>query len=86
MNRKSFTIEEVLFRVKVEVMAVFECPFCNEILEVKPPDKLHTAFSFENPIQNSYYGKIMKKKIECPNCKKTIAVFWYAPLEYFSRL
>lgn len=67
-------------------MATIECPFCNEILEIKPPDKLHAAFSFENPIPNSYYGNVMKKKLKCPNCKKSIWVFWYAPLEYFNRI
>jgi hypothetical protein len=69
-------------------MAVFECPFCYEILEVEPPDKLHTAFSSVKPIPNSYYGDIVKKKYKCQNqnCKKSITAFWYAPLEYFSRI
>ncbi|MGA3061264.1 MAG: hypothetical protein ABSD92_12975 [Candidatus Bathyarchaeia archaeon] len=67
-------------------MAVLECPFCNEILEVKPPDKLHTAFSFVNPIPNSYYGDIVKTKHKCQNCKKRITVSWYAPLEYLNRI
>jgi hypothetical protein len=69
-------------------MALLECPFCNEIIEVKPPDKLHTAFSFVNPLPNSYYGDIVKTKHKCRNlnCKKPITVKWYAPLEYFNRL
>jgi len=67
-------------------VAVLECPFCNEILEVKPPDKLHTAFSFVNPIPNSYYGDIVKTKHKCGNCKKSITVSWYAPLEYLNRI
>jgi hypothetical protein len=69
-------------------MTVLECPFCYEILEVKPPDRLHTAFSSAKPIQNSYYGDVVKKKYECqnPDCKKSVTVFWYAPLEYFNRI
>jgi hypothetical protein len=69
-------------------MAVLECPFCNEILEIKPPDKLHTAFSVVKPIPHSYHGDILKKKQKCQNqnCKKSITVSWYAPLEYFNRL
>ncbi len=74
--------------MKVHGMALIECPFCNEILEVEPPDKLHTAFSFVNPIPNSYYGDIVKTKHNCPNqnCKKPLKVKWYAPLEYLNRL
>ncbi len=69
-------------------MAVLECPFCYEILEVEPPDRLHSAFSSAKPIQNSYYGDVVKKKYECqnPDCKKSVTVFWYAPLEYFNRI
>jgi hypothetical protein len=69
-------------------MAVLECPFCYELLEVKPPDRLHTAFSAVKPVLNSYYGDIVKKKYKCQNqnCKKSFTAFWYAPLEYFSRI
>ena len=69
-------------------MAVLECPFCYEILEVEPPDRLHTAFSSAKPILNSYHGDVVKKKYECqnPDCKKSVTVFWYAPLEYFNRI
>ena len=69
-------------------MATMECTFCNEIVEVEPPDKIHTAFSFVNPIPHSYYGKIVKTKHKCPNknCEKPLIVKWYSPLEYFNRL
>ena len=69
-------------------MTTIECPFCYEILDIQPPDKLHTAFSLEKPIQKSYHGQILKKKLACqnPNCNKSIAVYWYAPLEYFNRI
>ena len=74
--------------MRVHVMALIECPFCSEILEIKSPDKVHTAFSFVNPIPQSYYGKIVKTKHECPNhnCKKPLIVKWYAPFEYLNRL
>jgi hypothetical protein len=67
---------------------VLECPFCSEIVEVEAPDKLHTAYSSAKPIEKSFYADIVKKKHECqnPNCKKQITVYWYAPLEYFSRI
>jgi hypothetical protein len=69
-------------------MAVLECPFCYEILEVKPPDNLHTAFSSAKPIPNSYHGEVIKRKYTCqnPDCKKSVTIFWYAPLEYFNRI
>jgi len=74
--------------LKVAVMVLVECPFCNEVLEVEPPDKLHTAFSFVNPIPRSYHGDILKTKHKCPNpnCEKPVIVKWFAPLEYFNRL
>ena len=67
---------------------VLECPFCSEILEVDPPDKLHTAYSSSKPIEKSFYADVVKKKHECqnPGCGKQIIVYWYAPLEYFSRI
>jgi hypothetical protein len=69
-------------------VAVIECPFCSEILEIKPPDKLHSAFSLEKPLPNSFHGDIIKRTSKCqnPNCRKAITVFWYAPLEYFNRI
>lgn len=69
-------------------MAVIECPFCYEILEVEPPDRLHSAFSFAKPMPKSYYKNVLKKRYKCqnPKCKKPITIFWYAPLEYLNRL
>jgi hypothetical protein len=69
-------------------MAVLECPFCYEPIEVEPPDRFHTAFSSAKPIRNSFHGDVVKKKVKCQNqeCKKTVTVFWYAPLEYFNRI
>jgi hypothetical protein len=64
-------------------MAVFECPSCNEILEVEPPDKRHSAFSSAKPKQKMPHSKIIQKRVRCKNkdCKKTVTVYWYAPLE-----
>jgi hypothetical protein len=69
-------------------MTLIECPFCNTILEVEPPDKIHAAFSIVTPLPHSYYGDIVKTKHKCsnPNCEKSIIIKWFAPLEYFSRL
>lgn len=69
-------------------MGTLECPFCYEILEVQPPDKLHTAFSLEKPLPKSYHEDVIKKKCTCQNtnCGKSFTIFWYAPLEYFNRI
>jgi hypothetical protein len=72
----------------VSSIGVLECPFCDEIFEVKSPDKLHTAFSTTKPVPKSYHADVVGKKHKCqnPKCKKTITVYWYAPLEYFTRM
>ena len=69
-------------------MAILECPFCFEILEVNPPDKLHTAFSSVQPVARSFHGKVVEERVKCqnPECKKAVTVFWYTPLEYFNRI
>ena len=69
-------------------MVAFECPFCNQTIEVKPPDKLHSAYSFERPLAKSYHGKLIEKELTCPNpeCRELITVYWYAPLDYFNRV
>ncbi len=68
--------------------SVLECPFCFELLEVKSPDRFHTAYSQKKPIPNSYHADVVVKKHRCQNpaCKKTITAYWYAPLDYFSRI
>jgi hypothetical protein len=67
-------------------MAVFECPACNEILEVKPPDRQHSAFSSAKPKQKMPHSKIIQKRVKCKNkdCRKTVTVYWYTPLEFLS--
>jgi hypothetical protein len=69
-------------------VAVLECPFCYEVLEVEPPNRLHSAFSLAKPVSKSYYGDIIKTKHKCknPQCNKPITIFWYAPLEYLNRI
>lgn len=67
---------------------VLECPFCDQIFETASPDKLHTAYSLEKPIVSIFHGKVVKKMLKCqnPGCKKQIAIYWYAPLDYFNRI
>jgi len=71
-------------------MTVFECPHCGEILEIEPPEKLHSDFSLTQPIPKKFRDKTraLQKRVKCsnPNCRKTIVVYWYAQLEYFSRI
>jgi hypothetical protein len=49
-----------------------ECPYCQWIFEAVPPDKLHSAYSYEKPMIGSYYGEVVEQKLVCrnPRCKK----------------
>jgi len=68
-------------------VAIIECPFCEEILEVEPPDKFHITLSAK-PMPKSFHGKIIRKKVNCTNekCKKAVTVYCIAPIEYFTRM
>ena len=67
---------------------VLECPYCGRTLEIEPPDRLHSAYSFERPLRGSFHGDAIQQRIVCQNskCKKPIAVYWYAPMDYFNRI
>jgi hypothetical protein len=67
---------------------LLECPYCHSPLEVDPPDRVRSAFSYETPLRGSYYGKVIKQNIQCqnPRCNKIIEIYWYAPLTYFDRI
>ena len=67
-------------------MAIIECPFCNEILEVEPPDRYHISLSAK-PLPKSFRGDIIRKELKCQNqdCKKAVTVYWIAPIEYLTR-
>jgi len=69
-------------------MVALECPFCNQTIEAKPPDKVHSAYSFERPIATSYYGKLIEKELTCPNpkCRELVTVYCYAPMDYSNRV
>jgi len=47
-------------------MDAFECPLCNQTIDAKPPDKVHSAYSFERPLAKSYHGKLLEKELTCP--------------------
>ena len=72
----------------VTSIGVLECPFCDEIFEVKSPDKIRTAFSTAKPMPKSDHVNVVGKKHKCqnPKCKKTITVYWYSPIEYLNRI
>jgi hypothetical protein len=65
-----------------------ECPYCNWIFKAAPPDKIHSAFSYEKPFRGSFYGKVIEQNFVCrnPKCQKAFTVYWYAPLSYFDRI
>jgi len=67
---------------------ILECPYCHWTFEANPPDKVHSAYSFEKPLKSSFYGEVIKQKFVCrnPKCKKPITIYWYSPLNYFNRI
>jgi hypothetical protein len=71
-----------------ESQLILRCPHCDAALEVKRPDNWHSAFSFDEPLMSSFHGEVKRQEIPCPNkqCKKSIVIYWYAPLEYFDRM
>jgi hypothetical protein len=68
-------------------MAVIECPFCNELLKIEPPDRFHISVSAK-PIPKTFLGDIIQKQVICRNeeCKRKVTVYWIAPIEYFTRM
>ena len=69
-----------------ESKLVLECPYCHSPFEVDSPDRIRSAFSYEKPLRHSFYGSVIKQNITCHNCKRTIELYWYAPLSYFDRI
>ncbi|NLE05414.1 MAG: hypothetical protein GX638_11535 [Crenarchaeota archaeon] len=70
------------------IQSVLECPFCSEVFEVEPPDRLHTAYSSTKPITKTLQENSVKKKHQCknPQCKKFITIYWYAPLDFLYQI
>ncbi len=68
-------------------MTIIECPFCDEILEVEAPDRFHITLSTK-PLPKSFQGDIVQKQVTCKNenCKKTVILYWIAPIEYFTAI
>ena len=73
---------------KAKAKLTLECPYCNWIFEAAPPDKIHSAYSFEKPLRSSFHGDVVEQDLVCrnPKCKKAFTVYWYAPLSYFDRI
>jgi hypothetical protein len=71
-----------------EYKFALRCPYCDLEFEASPPDKWHSAYSFDEPIMSSFHGEVKLEKHVCknPSCKKSIMVYWYAPMEYFNRM
>ena len=67
---------------------VLECPYCYSLFEAEPPDRVRSAYSFEEPLRHSFYGEVVKQKLVCqnPKCKKQVIIYWYAPMDYFNRI
>jgi hypothetical protein len=67
---------------------LLRCPHCDCPFEVNPPVSLHSAYSFKKPLRGSFYGEVIQQNLVCRNlkCKKPIAIYWYAPMNYFDRI
>jgi len=67
---------------------LLRCPYCKCSLEATPPDNLHFDYLLEEPPVSSHGSDVKKREVVCenPECGKTIAIYWYAPIEYFSRM
>ena len=67
---------------------VLECPYCHWFFNATPPDRVHSAYSFEKPLVGSFNGKVIEQNLVCrnPKCKKQITIYWYAPRDYFNRI
>jgi len=67
---------------------LLRCPYCDWPFEVNPPDRVHSAYSFEKPLKGSFYGEVIEQSLVCrnPECKKPITIYWYAPMNYFDRV
>ncbi len=72
----------------VKSKSILECPYCTEVFEVESPDKTRTMFSKARPISTTFLENIKIKKHECknPECKKKVTLYWYSPVDYFSRV
>jgi len=72
--------------VMAETQLVLRCPYCQCVLEAKPPDSWHFEYSFEEPYVKSMHGEVKKREVVCdnPECGKTFVVYWYAPIEYYN--
>jgi hypothetical protein len=67
---------------------VLRCPYCGQTFDAIPPDTWHSAHSFEEPLLSNFHGEVKLQEIICqnPKCRKTITIYWYAPMEYFNRM
>lgn len=67
---------------------ILECPSCHWMFEAEPPDKKHSAYSFQKPQEGRFIGDLITQNRICrnPKCKKTITIYWFAPLDFFNRL
>jgi len=67
---------------------VIQCPYCHWSFETKPPDPLHSDYSFEKPHPRSFRGKVVEKILVCenPRCKRRFKIYWYTIANYFPRM
>jgi hypothetical protein len=66
---------------------VINCPYCKWYFEVRPPDTIHSDYSFRKPSSISFHGEVIKKTLHCPNprCGKQFEIYWFSRANYFSK-
>ena len=67
---------------------VLACPYCHWVFEAKSPDDMHTACSFSKSVFQGFHGKLIERNLVCqnPKCNKRLRIYWYATVNYFSRI
>ena len=65
-----------------------ECPNCQSKFEARPPDRLHSAYSFEKPLKGKFTGGVITQNLVCrnPKCRKPITIYWNPPMDFFNRI
>ena len=67
---------------------VIKCPYCQWLFEVRPPDAIHSDFSFRMPSQISFHGEVIKRSLRCPNprCGEQFEIYWFSRANHFPKI
>ena len=67
---------------------VIKCPYCQWLFEVRPPDAIHSDYSFRKPSQISVHGEVIKRSLRClnPRCGEKIEIYWFSRANHFPKI